>query len=118
MPDNQMDNAEIADEMAYDEADQEVVTEMDGEETVVDDNATEAAEEPAQAEAPATPTVREFRIGRNRIIEDPSMIGVPIPEIQKRLARTYPEIANATYREVQEDGKSIYEFIARAGIKG
>jgi hypothetical protein len=66
-----------------------------------------------------TPT-RVFKIGSVRIVEDESMQGKSLKEIQKMLAPLYPQIENATVRERtdEESGVVLIEYINPPGRKG
>jgi len=66
---------------------------------------------------PTQPT-RVFKIGATRIVEDPSMSGVSNEGVRDLLKTNYPEIANATLRERDENGMRIVEFLPQPGRKG
>ncbi len=62
---------------------------------------------------------RIFKTGTVRIVEDESMHGLSNEEVRNVLKATYPEIANATIREVTaEDGQTVVEFLPQPGRKG
>ncbi len=61
---------------------------------------------------------RIFKIGSSRIVEDESLSGLSIEEVRDRLKRTYPEVANATFRQKQEGDTLYIEFMPVAGRKG
>jgi hypothetical protein len=67
-----------------------------------------------------TPTQpsRVFRIGATRIVEDTSMSALDNNAIRDLLKTTYPEIANATLRERDENGLHVVEFLPQPGRKG
>lgn len=76
---------------------------------------TPAAEAPA-IEA-ARPT-RIFKIGSDTIVEDASMAGLSVADVQKRLVFQYPEAANATTRTGKNAaGQEVIEFLPQAGRK-
>ena len=65
------------------------------------------------------PLPRVFKTGATRIVEDASMQGLSVAQVQAMLKVSYPEIANATVREsVNADGQQIVEFLPVAGRKG
>ena len=82
------------------------------------DEATTAA---PTAEAPAIEAVRLpriFKIGSDTIVEDASMAGLSVADVQKRLAFQYPEAANATTRTGKNAaGQEVIEFLPQAGRK-
>lgn len=62
---------------------------------------------------------RIFKIGTSTIVEDDSMSGLELDAVKQILARSYPEVAHATFRErTLEDGSICYDWIPRAGRKG
>jgi hypothetical protein len=62
---------------------------------------------------------RIFKTGAVRIVEDESMRGLSNEEVRTVLKATYPEIANATIREVTTDeGQTVVEFLPQPGRKG
>lgn len=62
---------------------------------------------------------RIFKTGAVRIIEDDSMRGLDNEAVRNLLKVNYPEIANATIREVStEDGQKVVEFLPQPGRKG
>lgn len=62
---------------------------------------------------------RIFKTGATRIIEDDSTAGLSIDEVKPILARSFPEIANATVRETTlDDGTLLVEFLPQPGRKG
>jgi len=61
---------------------------------------------------------RIFKTGAVRIVEDESMRGLSNEEVRAVLKATYPEIANATIREVTTDGQTVVEFLPQPGRKG
>lgn len=67
-----------------------------------------------------TPTqpARVFRIGATRIVEDASMSVLDNNAIRDLLRTSYPEIANATIRERDENGLRVVEFLPQPGRKG
>jgi len=68
---------------------------------------------------PVQPQLRVFKTGATRIVEDASMQGMTVAQVQATLKSAYPEIANATVREsVNADGQQIVEFLPVAGRKG
>ena len=65
-----------------------------------------------------TPVTRVFKIGATRVVEDPSMSGLNNEQVRDLLKTTYPEIANATLRERDENGLRVVEFLPQPGRKG
>jgi len=61
---------------------------------------------------------RVFKTGATRIVEDPSMSGLSNEQVRDLLKTTYPEIANATIRERDENGVRVVEFLPQPGRKG
>jgi hypothetical protein len=70
-----------------------------------------------QNSTPIQPT-RVFKIGATRIVEDPSMSALDNNAVRDLLKTSYPEIANATIREREENGLRIVEFLPQPGRKG
>ncbi|MCK6580822.1 MAG: PRTRC system protein C [Anaerolineae bacterium] len=66
---------------------------------------------------PTQPT-RVFKIGATRITEDASMSGATNEQVRDLLKTSYPEIANATLRERDENGMRVVEFLPQPGRKG
>ena len=66
---------------------------------------------------PTQPT-RVFKIGATRVVEDPSMSGLNNEQVRDLLKTSYPEIANATLRERDENGLRVVEFLPQPGRKG
>ncbi len=68
------------------------------------------------AEAARPPRI--FKIGSDTIVEDASMAGLSVADVQKRLAFQYPEAANATTRTGKNAaGQEVIEFLPQAGRK-
>jgi hypothetical protein len=65
-----------------------------------------------------TKSTRVFKIGTTRIVEDASMHGATNEEVRSLLKTSYPEIANATIRERDENGLRVVEFLPQPGRKG
>ena len=66
---------------------------------------------------PAQPRI--FKTGAVRIVEDESTHGLSNEEVRSILKTTYPEIANATIREVTTtEGQTVVEFLPQPGRKG
>jgi len=65
-----------------------------------------------------TQSTRVFKIGATRIVEDPSMSGATNEQVRDLLKTSYPEIANATIREREENGLRVVEFLPQPGRKG
>lgn len=61
---------------------------------------------------------RVFKIGATRIVEDASMSALDNEAIRDLLKTSYPEIANATIREREENGLRVVEFLPQPGRKG
>lgn len=61
---------------------------------------------------------RVFKIGALRVVEDPSMSALDNNSIRDLLKTSYPEIANATIRERDENGLRVVEFLPQPGRKG
>ncbi len=67
----------------------------------------------------STPLTRVFKIGATRVVEDPStMSGMSNEQVRDLLKTSYPEIANATLRERDENGLRVVEFLPQPGRKG
>ncbi|GIK27946.1 MAG: hypothetical protein IT298_01805 [Chloroflexi bacterium] len=64
------------------------------------------------------PSSRVFKIGATRIVEDPSMSSLDNNAVRDVLKTSYPEIANATIREREENGLRVVEFLPQPGRKG
>jgi PRTRC genetic system protein C len=64
------------------------------------------------------PSSRVFKIGATRIVEDPSMAALTNEQVRDLLKTSYPEIANATLREREENGLRVVEFLPQPGRKG
>lgn len=63
--------------------------------------------------------LRIFKTGAVRIVEDESTQGLSNEEVRSLLKATYPEIANATIREVTTtEGQTVVEFLPQPGRKG
>ena len=66
-----------------------------------------------------TPLTRVFKIGATRVVEDAStMFGLSNEQVRDLLKTSYPEIANATLRERDENGMHVVEFLPQPGRKG
>ena len=65
-----------------------------------------------------TQLTRVFKIGATRVVEDPSMSGLSNEQVRDLLKTSYPEIANATLRERDENGLRVVEFLPQPGRKG
>jgi hypothetical protein len=61
---------------------------------------------------------RVFKIGATRIVEDESMTSLDNEAVRNLLKATYPEVANATLRERDENGLRVVEFLPQPGRKG
>ncbi len=62
---------------------------------------------------------RIFKTGTVRIIEDQSTAGLDNEAVRSLLKTTYPEIANATIRELTTaEGQTVVEFLPQPGRKG
>lgn len=61
---------------------------------------------------------RVFKIGATRIVEDSSMSDLTNEQVRDLLKISYPEIANATLREREENGARVVEFLPQPGRKG
>lgn len=82
----------------------------------------EVTEQPAEAEQPATVEVvrspRVFVVGPNKIVENDSTVGMTNEQVRDFLRGMYPEVANATIRERDENGTQVVEFLPQPGRKG
>ncbi|MBN8636445.1 MAG: hypothetical protein J0M07_14045 [Anaerolineae bacterium] len=65
-----------------------------------------------------TQLTRVFKIGATRVVEDPSLSGMSNEQVRDLLKTSYPEIANATLRERDENGLRVVEFLPQPGRKG
>lgn len=61
---------------------------------------------------------RVFKIGATRIVETDSMSGLTNEQVRELLKISYPEVANATLREREENGLRVVEFLPQPGRKG
>ncbi|MDX2137154.1 MAG: hypothetical protein SF123_03595 [Chloroflexota bacterium] len=61
---------------------------------------------------------RVFKIGATRIVENASISSLDNNAIRDLLKTSYPEIANATIRERDENGLRVVEFLPQPGRKG
>jgi PRTRC genetic system protein C len=61
---------------------------------------------------------RIFKIGSTRIVADESMRDLDNEEVRDLLKRSYPEVANATIREQEEDDMIVLTFLPAPGRKG
>lgn len=61
---------------------------------------------------------RIFKIGTTRIVETESMSGLTNEQVRDLLKISYPEVANATLREREENGLRVVEFLPQPGRKG
>lgn len=64
------------------------------------------------------PLSRVFKIGATRIIETEQMSGHSNEQVKELLKISYPEVANATLREREENGLRVVEFLPQPGRKG
>lgn len=76
-------------------------------------------------ETPAAPPVievvrfeREFHVGGTVIQENDATVGKSNEDVRDILKHSFPEVANATVRATDKDGKTIVEFLPQAGRKG
>lgn len=77
------------------------------------------SDQPEITESAEQPKPRVFKTGTTRIVEDASMRGLDNEAIRNILKATYPEVANATIREVTgDDGQQVVEFLPQPGRKG
>jgi PRTRC genetic system protein C len=65
-----------------------------------------------------TPLSRVFKIGATRIVDTESMSGLTNEQVRELLKISYPEVANATLREREENGLRVVEFMPQPGRKG
>ena len=61
---------------------------------------------------------RVFKIGATRVVETESMSGLTNEQVRELLKISYPEVANATLREREENGLRVVEFLPQPGRKG
>ena len=64
------------------------------------------------------PKQRIFKIGSTQIVADETMHDLDNEAVRDLLKRTYPEVANATIREQEEDDMIILTFLPAPGRKG
>lgn len=64
------------------------------------------------------PVARVFKVGATRIVEDVSMAALTNEQVRDLLKISYPEIANATLREREENGQRVVDFLPQPGRKG
>lgn len=62
--------------------------------------------------------MRIIKIGATRIVADASMFALDPEQIRTLLKTSYPEIANATLRERDQNGLRVVEFLPQPGRKG
>lgn len=65
-----------------------------------------------------TSTIRIFKIGTTRIVENANLRGKTNEEVQALLKPMYPQVANATIRTRTEGEHTLVEFLAMPGHKG
>ncbi len=65
-----------------------------------------------------SPVLRIIKIGATRIVADASMSAIEPEQLRDLLKTTYPEIANATLRERDENGLRVIEFLPQPARKG
>lgn len=65
-----------------------------------------------------TPASRVFKIGAACIVETEAMSTLSNEKVRDLLKTSYPEVANATIRERDENGLRIVEFLPQPGRKG
>lgn len=62
---------------------------------------------------------RIFKTGSSLIAEAPEMRSLSNEEVRALLKHSYPEVANASFRETpQADGSLLVEFLPQPGRKG
>lgn len=61
---------------------------------------------------------RIFKVGAVRIVEDETTRGMTSEQVKNLLKPMYPEVANATFVEREQDGQPVVEFIPQPGSKG
>jgi hypothetical protein len=61
---------------------------------------------------------RIFKIGATRVVETESMSGLTNEQVRELLKINYPEVANATLREREENDLRVVEFLPQPGRKG
>ncbi|MFZ2880441.1 MAG: hypothetical protein WA009_12945 [Phototrophicaceae bacterium] len=66
----------------------------------------------------SNPLSRVFKIGAARIVETEAMSGLSSDQVRELLKTSYPEVANATVRERDENGLRVVEFLPQPGRKG
>jgi hypothetical protein len=81
-----------------------------------------AAETPAEGAA-AAPQIevtgpRVFVIGPNKVVESDATVGLTNEQARSFLQGAYPEVANATIRERNDNGQAVVEFLPQPGRKG
>lgn len=63
-------------------------------------------------------TSRVVKIGTTKVPVAPSMLNLSIDELRNNLKAQYPEVAEAQYKAVVQDGVQLIEFLPRPGRKG
>lgn len=61
---------------------------------------------------------RIFKVGSNRIVEDDSTVNMTNEQVKAMLKTNYPEVANATIQQREQEGQTIVEFLPQPGRKG
>jgi PRTRC genetic system protein C len=64
------------------------------------------------------PLSRVFKVGAARIVETDAMRDLTNEQVRELLKTSYPEVANATIREREENGLHVVEFLPQPGRKG
>ena len=94
----------------------------DNDQNIEDTEIEDAAGQPEAFQDIVTsgaPLPRVFKTGATRIVEDASMQGLTVAQVQATLKATYPEIAHSTVREsINSDGQKVIEFLPQPGRKG
>lgn len=70
------------------------------------------------ATAPAVTLPRVFKIGATKILETAATEGRTAEQVRELLKSAYPEIANSTVRERDDNGYRVVEFLPQPGRKG
>lgn len=105
-------------DIEIDETDETEVDELT--ENLEAEASAEAVPAPKVEAAPvdAAPLQRVFKIGGTRITENDVTLGKSIDEVKAVLKGSYPEVTNATVREVKDKGVHLFEFLPQPGRKG
>lgn len=61
---------------------------------------------------------RVFKIGSTKIADDDTTANLTVEQVRDHLKQLYPEVAEATIKEKDQDGITFVEFLPKPGRKG